>query len=101
MFVKKICLKCKKAKILFAFFVDKSSPDKKCSTCKKCCHDIRKEYYRENMEAEKLRSKRYYLENKESIIGHKREYYRKNRKRILEAIKMAKKIRPSQVKFKK
>ena len=75
----KFCRRCKSSKVLGEFYSDRKSSDG-CSTyCKSCTKKIRKEYYANNKEKVKAKTRKYKKENKEAI-RHKNMLYRKKNK---------------------
>lgn len=95
----KICVFCKCQKLIIDFYKDKSSKDGYQSGCKNCKMEYQKQYYKDDVKKEKMRSWHinYYNENKDrlkechlkwisenrcKINASSNLYYSKNSKRI-------------------
>lgn len=74
----KNCSKCGEDKHLSLFSKDKSKRDGRCTICKDCKSEYRRDYYSDNAEKARADSLRWYRENRERAKETRRSYHWKH-----------------------
>lgn len=77
--MKKTCTKCKKAKTLDDFYIDRGKFTSQCKVCKKLSM---KNYEKNNAEKIKKRKDKYYKNKRKTLLEQKKQYWKDNKDKI-------------------
>jgi hypothetical protein len=74
----KTCSSCGQTKPVTEYYKAKQKPDGLYSNCKVCHREVRKQYYRRNIEANNAYAAKYQKENAEAQKQYRKEYFQRN-----------------------
>lgn len=91
----KICVKCKKKKVITKFYRDKYNKSGFRSSCNDCICKYSREYHKKHKSLIKIKAHKYYLKNKTHLLAYSKKYKELNKEKVKKRIKKYKKLDPN------